>query len=77
MKYRGLRSFARTFSRTSESSMKSSRTDLPHSVVMEHRVLDMAVNVATEIVHRIAPIHMVVVMEDTPTHRLPTPQAVS
>jgi hypothetical protein len=79
-KYRRLRSFARIFSRTSESNTKSSRIDLPHSVAMAHRALDMAVNVAMEIVPRIGQTHMVALavdMQDTTTRLLPIPQAAS
>jgi hypothetical protein len=78
-KSRRRRSFARIFSRTSESSTKSSRTDLPHSEAMVLRVLDTVVNVVMEIVLQTGPIHMAaqVVMEDTATHPLPIPRAVS
>jgi hypothetical protein len=79
MKSRRPRSFARIFSRTSESSTKSSRTDPPHSVVMVLRVLDMVVNVVMEIVRQIdqTPMVAVVDMGDTTTHPLPILLAVS
>ena len=73
MKSRRPRNFARIFSRTSESSTKSSKTDLPHSVVMVLRVLDMVGSGVMEIVHQIdqTPTVAVVDMEDITTHPLP------
>ena len=78
MKSRRPRSFARIFSRTSESSTKISRIDPPHSVVMVLRVLDMVVNVVMEIVRQIDQPPMVGVdMGDTTTHPLQILLAVS
>ena len=60
--------------------MKSLRADLLHNVAMVLKALDMVVSVDTAIVLPIGPIHMeaqVVVMEDTITHPLPMPLAVS
>ena len=76
MKYRRPKSSAKIFSRMYESSMKSSRTALPHSVATVPRAPDMVVNVAMEIVHQTGPTLTVVATEDIPTQQLPI-QAVS
>jgi hypothetical protein len=74
-KSRRLKSFARIFSRMSESNTKSSRIVLSNNAAMA--ALAMVVSVDMAIVHLTDPAPMVVAMEEgTTTHLLRTRQVV-